>query len=56
MIYELVFNLHDASQWVEEYNNFSFRGFYNFIVDFFESGRHGGSKRRVETLFKWWNK
>jgi hypothetical protein len=39
MIYELVFNLHDASQWVEEYNNFSFRSFYNFIVDFFESAR-----------------
>jgi hypothetical protein len=55
MIYKLIFNLYDASQWVEEYNSFSFRGFYNFIVDFFESGSHG-SKRHAETLLGWWIK
>jgi hypothetical protein len=31
-----VFNLTDATQWVETYSGFSFVGFYNFIVDYFE--------------------
>ena len=55
VILKLVFNLHDASQWVEDYNNFSFRSFYNFIIDFFESA-NGGTKQRVEGLLRWWNK
>jgi hypothetical protein len=47
---QLVFNLNAASQWVEEYNNFSFRSFYNFVIDFFESDKH------ADTLLRWWNK
>jgi hypothetical protein len=52
---KLVFNLHDASQWVEEYNNFNFRSFYNFVIDFFESDNYGNDKR-TDNLLRWWNR
>jgi hypothetical protein len=52
---KLVFNLHEASQWVEEYNNFSFRSFYNFVIDFFESDNYSDDKR-TDNLLRWWNK
>ena len=40
---------------MEEYNNFSFRSFYNFIIDFFESDIHGNDGR-TDALLRWWNK
>jgi hypothetical protein len=50
-----VFNLTDATQWVEIYSGFSFVGFYNFIVDYFEEKDDAASVKQIESLLKWWN-
>lgn len=52
----MVFNLTEAVQWVDVYNNFSFVGFYNFIVDYFEEQRSVNAQRRVNELLDWWNR
>ncbi|KAF9474972.1 hypothetical protein BDN70DRAFT_936263 [Pholiota conissans] len=51
----MVFNLTNAVSWTETYNNFSFIGFYNFLVDYFEEERSANSTRRVKELLEWWN-
>ncbi|KDR66439.1 hypothetical protein GALMADRAFT_283872 [Galerina marginata CBS 339.88] len=51
----LVFNLTDATQWVEVYNGFNFVMFYNFLVDYLEVFRNDAKKNRVEGLLAWWN-
>ncbi|KAF8954717.1 hypothetical protein BDZ97DRAFT_1927811 [Flammula alnicola] len=51
----LVFNLTDATQWVDTHNGFSFIGFYNFIVDYFEEFHNPASQCRVDDLLAWWN-
>ncbi len=57
-VWKLVFNLTDAIQWTEVYNEFSFRSLYNFIVDYFEDTSYLDSfaKERNDNLLKWWNK
>lgn len=43
---------------LDAHNNFSFVGFYNFIVDYFEEAheRSDNAQRRVTELLKWWNR
>ncbi|KAF8955386.1 hypothetical protein BDZ97DRAFT_1764959 [Flammula alnicola] len=51
----LVFNLTDATQWVDTHNGFSFIGFYNFIINYFEEFHNPASQCRVDDLLAWWN-
>ncbi|KAF8177216.1 hypothetical protein BJ912DRAFT_1045759 [Pholiota molesta] len=51
----MVFNLTEAVQWVDVFNGFSFVGFYNFLVDYFEEYRSDNAQRRVNELLDWWN-
>jgi hypothetical protein len=55
---QLVFNLTEATQWENAHNNFSFEGFYNFLVDYFEEAEERGvnSARRVKELLDWWTR
>ncbi|KJA24322.1 hypothetical protein HYPSUDRAFT_200549 [Hypholoma sublateritium FD-334 SS-4] len=52
----LAFNLTNAVQWVEIYNDFNFRALYNLIVDFFEVPGGKEAERRVARLLEWWNR
>ncbi|KAF9043142.1 hypothetical protein BJ165DRAFT_1405518 [Panaeolus papilionaceus] len=52
----LVFNLTDATQWMETYNGFNFRVFWNFIVDYFEDTPDERASKKAAALLKWWNK
>ena len=36
-------------------HSFSFVGFYNFIVDYFEEKDDAASVKRIEKLLTWWN-
>lgn len=52
---KFTFNLTDAIIWAETYNSFSFHGFYNFIVDYFEDIKDATSQAHVSSLLTWWN-
>ncbi|KAF9046647.1 hypothetical protein BJ165DRAFT_1527721 [Panaeolus papilionaceus] len=53
----LAFNLTDAVQWVEQYNNFSYRALWEFIVDFFEApAEDDDDTKKVQDLLAWWNR
>lgn len=53
---KLVFNLTDATQWVDVYNDLNFCSLYNFITDYFEDTPSPFAERQSENLLKWWNK
>ena len=48
---QLHFALQSASQWCEVYDNFNYKDFYWFVVDYLE-----GDSVDAEELLDWWNK
>ena len=55
-IFQVHFNLTDATHWQHNYNGFSYEEFYEFIIDFFEADTTPEAQEASAKLLGWWNK
>ncbi|KAF9644382.1 hypothetical protein BDM02DRAFT_3103012, partial [Thelephora ganbajun] len=51
----LHFALQTASKWCNFYDDFSYKEFYDFIVDYFEADSSPEAKKAAGELLDWWN-
>lgn len=53
---QLHFNLTDTTHWMSHYNGFSYKEFYEFVIDFFEANTTLEGQQSSTNLLEWWNR